>query len=47
MVASVVVRSWPRTVWDGPSAGSSFMDLVLGDISWVFCRAREHGGCQC
>jgi hypothetical protein len=44
MVASVVVRSCPRASWDGPSTGSYLAGLFLGGISWVFCRAREHGG---
>jgi hypothetical protein len=47
MVASVVVRSWPPATSYGTSAVSSFVGLFLGGISWVFCRAHEHGGCQC
>jgi hypothetical protein len=46
MVALVVMRSWPLTAWDGPSARSSFAGLFLGGILWVFCRAHEHSGHQ-
>jgi hypothetical protein len=47
MVASAVLRSWPLAGWDVPLARSSFAGLFLGGISWVFCRALEHGGRQC
>jgi hypothetical protein len=45
--ASTVVRSWLPAALDGSLAGSSLTGLFLGGISWVFCRAREHGGHQC
>jgi hypothetical protein len=43
----VLVMLWSRTppAWDEPSTGSPLVSLFLGVISWVFCRARKHGGC--
>jgi hypothetical protein len=36
VVASVVVRFWSPAPWDGPSAESSLVGLLLGGISRVF-----------
>jgi hypothetical protein len=46
-VVSMVFWSGAPSVWDGPSIGSFLAGLLLDGISWVFRRAREHGGQQC
>jgi hypothetical protein len=40
MVASAMMRAWPL-------AGGSLAGLFFCGISWVCCRAHEHGGHQC
>jgi hypothetical protein len=46
-VVSVMLWSNAPLTCDRLSTGSSLVGLFLGGISWVFCQAHEHDGCQC